>query len=63
MPLYESDITRFLNELKRQRPDLDGEQRRARAIWWDKDPVDLEQARRQAESRVPAKAYPYQTQD
>ena len=37
---YESDFTRFLRELKRQRPQLEEEQRKGRAIWWDKKPEE-----------------------
>jgi hypothetical protein len=63
MPGYESEITQFLNELKKKRPDIEADQRRGRAIWWDKDPIDLDQARRVQESQVPPRAYPYQTED
>jgi hypothetical protein len=61
MAQYESDITHFLNALKAERPTLEAEQRKGRAIWWDKDAVDLDQSRRLRESRVPMQAYPYQT--
>jgi hypothetical protein len=61
MARYESDISQFLNQLKRERPHLEAEQQKGRAIWWDKEPVDLEQARRLHEARVAQKAYPYQT--
>jgi hypothetical protein len=58
---YESDHTRFIRELKERRPDLEDRQRQARSIWWDKDPAALDEGRRMSEGRVPAKAYPYQT--
>ena len=58
--MYKSDITRFLEELKARRPELEQEQQRGRAIWWDK-PQDLDTSRRNAESRVPQQAYVYQT--
>jgi hypothetical protein len=60
---YESDITRFLNDLKKLRPEIEADQRKGRAIWWDKDAVEPEQAQRLRDSSVPAKAYPYQTED
>jgi len=41
--MYQSDITQFLNQLKQQKPDLEAEQRRGRALLWDKQPVDLEE--------------------
>jgi len=60
---YESEITQFLKDLKAQRPRLDAEQREGRAIWWDRDAIDLEQAKRLKESRVPARPYAYQPKD
>jgi len=59
---YESDVTRFLRELKQTKPHLEAEQRKGRAIWWDR-PQDLETQRRNAESRVPHAPYVYQTRD
>ena len=58
---YESDLTRFIRELKSKQPDLERKQREARAIWWDKD-LDPEQLRRWQESKVPQKPYVYQTE-
>ena len=58
--MYESDITRFLRELKQARPQLEEEQRKGRSIWWDKPQDPDTQARNQA-SRVPQKPYVYQT--
>lgn len=57
---YVSEITSFIADLKQKRPTLDEEQRRGRALLWDRRPLDLEEQRRQAESRVPMGAYPYQ---
>ncbi len=56
---YESEFTQFLRELKKQRPELDAEQGKSRAIWWDHN-QDLETARRNRESSVKQKAYVYQ---
>ncbi|MDO4681454.1 MAG: DUF3460 family protein [Lautropia sp.] len=61
MALYQSDATLFLNQLKAQRPTLEAEQQRGRAIWWDKAPIDLDRRREENESRVMQKPYPYQT--
>ena len=58
--MYESDITRFLRELKQARPQLDAQQREARAIWWDR-PQDQETLRRHRASRVAQPPYVYQT--
>ena len=60
MAIYQSDITRFLQELKQSRPHLEQEQRKGRAIWWDR-PQDLDTSRRDLESRVAQQPYVYQT--
>ena len=57
---YESPHTKFMRELMEQRPQLRDEQRKARAIWWDKDPNDLNDGRRMGEGRVPQLPYVYQ---
>jgi len=59
---YESDATLFIRKLKADRPTLEAEQRRGRAIYWDSDPLNLERRKQELESRVPQQAYPYQTQ-
>lgn len=56
---YESEFTIFLREFKRQRPEIEAEQGKSRAIWWD-HAQDLETARRERESRVKQQAYVYQ---
>jgi Skp family chaperone for outer membrane proteins len=57
---YESEFTRFMRELKRQRPQLEAEQRKSRAIWWD-HMQDLDELKREKESRVKQQAYVYQS--
>jgi hypothetical protein len=59
---YESDVTLFIKKLKAEHPDLEAEQRKGRAIWWDAPPLDLERRKQELESQVPQQAYPYQTQ-
>jgi hypothetical protein len=58
---YESDLTRFIRELKSKQPDLERRQREGRAIWWDKD-LDPEQLKRWQESKIAQKPYVYQTE-
>ncbi len=58
--MYESEITKFLNQLKKDRPQLVEEQRKGRALLWDK-PQDLDTSERNLASQIPMKAYPYQT--
>ncbi|HEY1610109.1 MAG TPA: DUF3460 family protein [Paraburkholderia sp.] len=57
--MYQSDITQFINQLKQQKPSLDEEQRRGRALLWDKQPIDLEERERQQASRVRQTSYVY----
>jgi len=57
--MYESEVTQFLKALKDARPDLEEEQRRGRAIWWDRPPLDLQERERLSQARVPQKPYPY----
>jgi hypothetical protein len=58
---YESDLTKFLKQLKAGTPDLERKQREGRAIWWDKE-LDREELKRQQAARVPQQGYVYQTQ-
>ncbi|MGZ8259622.1 MAG: DUF3460 family protein [Caldimonas sp.] len=64
MPLfwkpYTSDVTAFIAELKANNPALEDEQRRGRAIWWDRR-IDRSAEAEHAESRVPQQPYVYQT--
>ncbi len=62
MAEYESDITRFLRELKQKTPDLEREQREGRALLWDRE-LDAEQLRRWQASNVPQKPYVYDTSE
>jgi hypothetical protein len=59
---YESDITKFLRDLKKNNPQIEEEQRKGRAIWWDK-PQDPDTSARQSESKVAQKAYVYSNKD
>jgi hypothetical protein len=57
---YESDITRFIRELKAKSPEIERSQREGRAIYWDKQ-LDPDELRRWRESNVPQDPYVYQT--
>ena len=56
---YESEHTRFMRELMEQKPQLATEQKKSRAIWWDKTPAQLDLRRRLDEGRVKMKPYVY----
>jgi hypothetical protein len=60
---YESEHTKFIRELMEKKPELALEQQRGRALWWDKQPQDLDERRRMDEGRVPQAPYVYQTRD
>jgi hypothetical protein len=62
MAMYESEATVFLKQLKQTRPALEEEQRKGRAIWWDR-PQDRETTERNRASRVAQQAYVYQTKE
>jgi hypothetical protein len=57
---YESEASQFINQLKKQNPQLEESQRAGRALLWDKEPIDLDQRQRADESRVQQQAYVYQ---
>lgn len=57
---YESDVTKFIKELKEKNPSLEQKQREGRALLWDKVPVDLDTQRRSTESNVKQQGYVYQ---
>ncbi|MFP6559892.1 DUF3460 family protein [Paraburkholderia sp. B3] len=57
--MYQSDITQFLTQLKQQKPQLEDQQRKGRALLWDKQPVDLDERERQQASRVKQTSYVY----
>jgi hypothetical protein len=64
MPLfwkpYTSDVTSFIEQLKAKRPSLEEEQRRGRALLWDRQ-IDRDAAADDLDSRVAQQPYVYQT--
>jgi hypothetical protein len=59
MAMYESEHTKFIREWMEKHPQEFEEQKKGRALWWDKGVQDLETTRRNAESQVPQKPYYY----
>ena len=57
---YRSDVTQFLDQLKAQRPSLEDEQKRGRALLWDKA-LDRQVQAGYQDARVPQQPYVYQT--
>ncbi len=56
---YESDLTRMIRELLQEKPHIVQEQKKGRALWWDRK-LDLEDLKRTGESNVKQQAYVYQ---
>jgi hypothetical protein len=56
--MYESDLTRFIRELRQQNPGIAELQKKNRATWWDR-PQDLQLQKERAEAAVPQPAYVY----
>ena len=65
MPLfwkpYQSDVTRFIAELKAKRPTLEAEQRAGRDLLWDKE-IDRDEQRAYRDARVAQPGYVYFSQ-
>lgn len=59
-PHYESDVTRFIEQLKASRPSLEKAQQEGRLLLWDKAPIDLDARERAAQAKVSQMAYVYQ---
>jgi Protein of unknown function (DUF3460) len=58
---YVSEHTTFIRDLLARKPEIVDEQKRGRAIWWDKTPRELAEVRRMDTDRVPQPPYVYQT--
>jgi hypothetical protein len=59
-PDYRSDATQFIDQLKVDRPHLDGSQQEARALLWDAS-VDRHVLKEFNAGKVAQKPYVYQT--
>ena len=56
---YVSPHTQFMRELLDKKPQLETEQKKGRAIWWDKTPSQLDEGREMDAGRVRQKSYVY----
>jgi uncharacterized membrane protein YkgB len=59
-PQYSSEVTQFLDSLKKANPELEAGQREGRALLWDKQ-LDRQNQSEQRAARVAQKPYVYQT--
>ena len=60
MAIYESEYTKFMREWMEKHPQELQEQKKGRALWWDK-PQEVATQADYDESSVPVKAYYYDT--
>jgi uncharacterized protein DUF3460 len=58
MAMYESEHTKFMREWLEKHPEELDEQKKGRALWWDK-PQSLQTQKQYEEAEVPTKAYYY----
>jgi hypothetical protein len=58
MALYESDHTQFMRDMLARHPEWVEDQRRGRAIWWDRK-TDLAEQDAQLRASEPHRPYPY----
>ena len=56
---YVSPHTQFIRELLASMPQLETEQKKSRAIWWDKTPAELDERRTMDQGRVRQRSYVY----
>lgn len=59
-PDYQSDVTLFIDKLKKDKPSLEAEQRAGRALLWDKN-VDRSLQAEYQEGTIAQNPYVYQT--
>ena len=57
---YTSDVTSFMGQLRADKPALEEEQRRGRALLWDRS-LDREAIAEYDDANVPQQPYVYQT--
>lgn len=56
---YVSEHTQFIREVLEKKPQLVEDQKKGRAIWWDKTPRELAHRSEMDEGRVPQSSYVY----
>ncbi len=61
MAIYTSEVTQFLEQLKKERPHIEAGQVAGRALLWDKEPITPERSAEVTAMQVAQKAYPYST--
>ncbi len=57
---YVSEHTTFIRELLERKPEIVDDQKRGRAIWWDKTARELDERKVMDQGKVPQPPYVYQ---
>jgi len=57
---YVSEHTTFIRELLERKPEIVDDQKRGRAIWWDKTVRELDERKVMDQGKVPQPPYVYQ---
>lgn len=57
--MYVSEVTEFLRELIKQNPQIEADQKKGRAIFWDQEPASLARSSELKESTVAQQGYVY----
>ena len=57
---YQSEFTKFINDLKDKNPQIGAGQTAGRSLLWDKAPTSLDDQERLKASRLQQQAYVYQ---
>lgn len=58
--MYVSEFTLFINQLHEDKPGLDAEQQKGRAIWWDQPVVTPDAQKKLHDATLVQPAYVYQ---
>jgi len=60
---YVSEHTTFIRDFLKRNPEIVDDQRKGRAIWWDKTPRELDSVRNMDKGSVAMKPYVYSLDD
>ena len=56
---YVSEHTKFIRDVLEKKPEVVAEQKKGRAIWWDKTPRELDERREMDRGKVAQSSYVY----
>lgn len=56
---YTSEFTKFIEEMKKNNPDVEKNQQAGRNLLWDKKPINLDETKRDNDSKLKQSSYVY----